>query len=212
MGHETDFTIADFVSDVRAPTPSAAMELAVPNKMDLKHTLSQKEEQLHHIILNQLERLNAYIETKRQRLTSPAAVVQQYVQQVDDLDSLLRERTRNLMENFHSRINSVSEKLLLLNPGRELAAQKHGVKLLHARLMRSIRHLQEKLEDSVKRQTDLLESLNPLSVLDRGYSVTMDKSGNSLRSVMDVQSGEELQVRLEDGTLQTKVTSVKPQQ
>ena len=53
---------------------------------------------------------------------------------------------------------------------------------------------------------------DPLSVLDRGYSVTMDKSGNSLRSVMDVQSGEELQVRLEDGTLQTKVTSVKPQQ
>ena len=48
--------------------------------------------------------------------------------------------------------------------------------------------------------------------LDRGYSVTMDKSGNSLRSVKDVQSGEELEVRLEDGTLQTKVTSVKPQQ
>ena len=116
------------------------------------------------------------------------------------------------MENFHSRIVGVSEKLLLLNPERELAAQKHGVELLHARLMRSIRHLHEKLEDSVKRQTDLLESLNPLSVLDRGYSVTMDKSGNSLRSVMDVQSGEELQVRLEDGTLQTKVKSVKPQQ
>jgi len=212
VGHETDFTIADFVSDVRAPTPSAAMEIAVPNKMDLKHTLSQKEEQLHHIILNQLERLNEYVEAKRQRLTSPAAVVQQYVQQVDDLDSLLRERTRNLMENFHSRITSVSEKLLLLNPGRELAAQKHGVELLHGRLTRSIRHLQEKLEDSVKLQTDLLDSLSPLSVLHRGYSVAMDKSGNLLRSVKDVQSGEELQVRLEDGTLQTKVTSVKPQQ
>ena len=212
VGHETDFTIADFVSDVRAPTPSAAMEIAVPNKMDLKHTLSQKEEQLHHIILNQLERLNEYVEAMRQRLASPAAVVQQYVQQVDDLDSLLRERTRNLMENFHSRITSVSEKLLLLNPGRELAAQKHGVELLHGRLTRSIRHLQEKLEDSVKLQTDLLDSLSPLSVLHRGYSVAMDKSGNLLRSVKDVQSGEELQVRLEDGTLQTKVTSVKPQQ
>jgi len=212
VGHETDFTITDFVSDVRAPTPSAAMELAVPNKMDLKHTLSQKEEQLKHIILNQLERLIEYVEAKRQRLTSPAAVVQQYVQQVDDLDSLLRERTRNLMENLHSRITGVSEKLLLLNPVRELAAHKHGIELLHGRLTRSFRHLHEKLEDSVKLQTDLLDSLSPLSVLHRGYSVTMDKSGNSLRSVRDVQSGEELQVRLEDGTLQTKVTSVKPQQ
>ena len=83
---------------------------------------------------------------------------------------------------------------------------------MHGRLTRSIRHLHEKLEDSVKLQTDLLDSLSPLSVLHRGYSVTMDKIGNSLRSVKDVQSGEELQVRLEDGTLQTKVTSVKPQQ
>ena len=116
------------------------------------------------------------------------------------------------MENLHSLIAGVSEKLLLLNPGRELAAQKYGVELLHVRLTRSIRHLQEKLENSVKLQTDLVDSLSPLSVLHRGYSVTMDKSGNSPRSVKDVQSGEELQVRLEDGTLQTKVTSVKPQQ
>ena len=188
------------------------MELAVPNKMDLKHTMSQKEEQLQQIILNQLERLKEYVEAKRQRLTSPASVVQQYIKQVDDLDSLLRERTRNLIENLHSRITGVSEKLLLLNPGRELVAQKHGVELLHGRLTRSIKHLHEKMEDSVKLQTDLLNSLSPLSVLHRGYSVAIDKSGNLLCSVNDVQSGEELEVRLEDGTLQTKVTSVKPQQ
>ena len=211
VGHETNFTIADFVSDVRAPTPSAAMELAIPNKMDLKHTLIQKEEQLLHNIINLLERLKEYIETKRQRLSSPAAVVQQYVQQVDDLDSLLRERNRNLLGNNHSQISSLSEKLLLLNPVRELAAEKHGVDLLQSRLILCIRHFHEKLEDSVKLQTDLLDSLSPLSVLHRGYSVTMDKSGKSLRSVKDMQSGEELQVRLEDGTVQTKVTSVKPQ-
>ena len=211
VGHETNFTIADFVSDVRAPTPSAAMELAIPNKMDLKHTLIQKEEQLLHKIINLLERLKEYIETKRQRLSSPAAVVQQYVQQVDDLDSLLRERNRNLLVNNHSQISSLSEKLLLLNPVRELAAENHGVDLLQSRLTLCIRHFHEKLEDSVKLQTDLLDSLSPLSVLHRGYSVTMDKSGKSLRSVKDMQSGEELQVRLEDGTVQTKVTSVKPQ-
>ena len=67
------------------------------------------------------------------------------------------------------------------------------------------------MEDSVKLQNDLLDSLSPLSVLHRGYSVAMDKSGNSLRSVKDVHSGEELQVRLEDGTLQAEVKSVKPQ-
>ena len=83
---------------------------------------------------------------------------------------------------------------------------------MRVRLTRSIRHLHEKLVNSLKLQSDLLESLSPLSVLHRGYSVTMDKSGKLLRSVKDVQSGEELQVRLEDGTLQTKITSVKHQQ
>lgn len=205
VGHETDFTIADFVSDLRAPTPSAAMELAVPKKLDLKNTLKQKEEHLQQIILNKLERLSDYIEAKRQRLASPATVVQQYVQQVDDLDSILLERTGNLMKNLNSRINSISEKLLLLNPARELVTQQQGVDLLNNRLNRSIRHLHEKLEDSVKLQTDLLESFSPLSVLNRGYSVSMDKSGNLLRSVKDVHSGEELQVRLQDGTLLTKV-------
>jgi exodeoxyribonuclease VII, large subunit len=171
VGHETDFTIADFVSDVRAPTPSAAMELAVPNKMDLKNTLSQKEKHLHNIIINLIEQLNEYVEAKRQRLASPTAVVQQYIQQVDDMDSLLRERTRNIMENFQSSVSSLSEKLFLLNPGRELASQKNGVDLMQGRLKLSIRHLHEKLEDSVKLQADLLNSLSPLSVLHRGYSV-----------------------------------------
>ncbi len=212
VGHETDFTIADFVSDVRAPTPSAAMEMAVPNKVDLKYTVNQKEEQLQRIMFNQLERLSQYVEAIRQRLSSPAAVVQQYVQQVDDLDSLLRERTRHLLDNVNNRVSGISEKLLLLNPGRELASQKHSVEQLNDRLVRAIQLLQEKLENSVQQQTDLLDSLSPLSVLHRGYSVAMDSAGKSLRSVKQVQSGEELQVRLEDGTLQTKVKSVKPQQ
>ncbi len=212
VGHETDFTIADFVSDVRAPTPSSAMELAVPKKIDLKNTLSQKEKHLNNIIINLLEQLNEYVEAKRQRLSSPAAVVQQYVQQVDFLDSRLSERTNNLMGNFQRLISSLSEKLLLLNPGREIALQKHGVKILNSRLMISIRHFHKSLKDSAKQQAELLNSFSPLSVLQRGYSVTVDKSGNLLRSVNDVNSGEKLEVHLEDGTLQTKVTSVKPQQ
>ena len=116
------------------------------------------------------------------------------------------------MVNFHSTITSLSEKLMLLNPGRELASQKNEVGLMHGRLMLSIRHLHERLQDSFKLQADLLNSLSPLSVLHRGYSVAIGKSGNLLRSINDVQSGEELKVRLEDGTLQTKVKSVKPQQ
>ena len=84
-----------------------------------------------------------------------------------------------------------------------------SVELLQDRLERAIGLFHKKRGDSVQQQMDLLESLSPLSVLHRGYSVTLDKKGNSLRSVTDVHAGDELQVRLDDGTLQTKVTSVK---
>ena len=211
VGHETDFTIADFVSDLRAPTPSAAVELAVPNKQDLKLMVSQKQEQLQRTMLQQLNHLSEYVEVVRQRLASPVAMVEQFNQRVDDLDSLLQERTRRLLENLLNSISSVVDKLLLLNPGRELLAHQRSVELLQDRLTRTIGLFHKKRGDSVQQQIDLLDSLSPLSVLHRGYSVTLDKKGNSLRSVTEVHAGDELQVRLDDGTLQTKVTSVKPE-
>ena len=98
----------------------------------------------------------------------------------------------------------------LLSPGRELETQQNSLNLLQDRLTRAIGLLQIKLSDSVQQQMDLLDSLSPLSVLHRGYSVTLDNKGKSLRSVKEVHSGDKLQVRMEDGTLQTKVVSVKP--
>ena len=212
VGHETDFTIADFVSDLRAPTPSAALELAVPNRKDLKYTVNQKQELLQRTMLQQLDRLKEYVEAVRLRLSSPDTMLQQHAQRLDDLDSLLRERTKRQLENLRNRISGIAEKLFLLSPGRELETQQQSLNLLQERLTRAIGLLHNKRSDSVRQQMDLLDSLSPLSVLHRGYSVALDNKGKSLRSVKEVQSGEELQVRLEDGTLQTKVVSVKNKQ
>ena len=212
VGHETDFTIADFVSDLRAPTPSAALEQAVPNKQDLIQTVSQKQERLQRKMLQELGRLREHVEAVRLRLASPVAMVQQYAQRVDDLDSLLRERTLRQLENLRSRTTGIAEKLFLLSPGRELSTHRHSLKILWNRLTRAVSLLHKKRSDSVQQRMDLLDSLSPLSVLHRGYSVTLDNKGKALRSVKEVHSGEELQVRMEDGTLQTKVVSVKPKQ
>jgi exodeoxyribonuclease VII large subunit len=210
VGHETDFTIADFVSDLRAPTPSAAVELAVPKKEDLEHTVSQNQVLLQRTMQQQLDRLRENVEAVRLRLASPDAMLQQHAQRLDDLDSLLRERTKRQLENLHNRTSGIAEKLFLLSPGRELETQQHSLNLLQDRLTRAIGLLQIKLSDSVQQQMDLLDSLSPLSVLHRGYSVTLDNKGKSLRSVKEVHSEDKLQVRMEDGTLQTKVVSVKP--
>jgi exodeoxyribonuclease VII large subunit len=212
VGHETDFTIADFVSDLRAPTPSAALEIAVPNKQDLIQTVNQKQGRLQQTILLQLNRLREYLEASRRRLASPVVMVQQYAQRVDDLDSLLRERSTRQLENLRNRTSGIAEKLFLLSPGREFYAHQQNLKNLRERLTRAVSLLHKKRSDSVQQQMDLLDTLSPLSVMHRGYSVALDKKGNALRSVKEVHSGEELQVRMEDGTLQTKVVSVNPKQ
>jgi len=212
VGHETDFTIADFVSDLRAPTPSAALELAVPNKQDLKYNVSQKQERLQRTLLHLLERLRENYEALLRRLASPSAALRQYAQRVDDLDSLLHERTKHQLENLRNRTSGIADKLFLLSPERELSVHLHNLKILQERLIRAVDILHKKQSDSVQQQMDLLDSLSPLSVMHRGYSVALDDKGKSLRSVKEVHSGEELQVRLEDGTLQTKVVSVKTEQ
>jgi len=161
-------------------------------------------------MLLQLERLREYVEAVRLRLASPDSMLQQHAQRVDDLDSLLRERTKRQLENLLIRTSGIAEKLFLLSPGRELDTQQQSLNLLQHRLTRAIGLFQIKLTDSVQQEMDLLDSLSPLSVLHRGYSVTLDNKGKSLRSVKEVNFGDKLQVRMEDGTLQTKVVSVKP--
>jgi exodeoxyribonuclease VII large subunit len=188
------------------------LELAVPNKQDLKYNVSQKQERLQRTLLQLLERLRENYEALLPRLASPSAALRQYAQRVDDLDSLLHERTKHQLENLRNRTSGISDKLFLLSPERELSAHLHNLKILQERLIRVVDIFHKKQCDSVRQQIDLLDSLSPLSVMHRGYSVALDEKGKSLRSVKEVHSGEELQVRLEDGTLQTKVVSVKTKQ
>jgi len=210
VGHETDYTISDFVSDLRAPTPSSAIELAVPQKKDLKYTLVQKQEQLNRTINQKILHLQEYFKIVNKRLSSPISLISQNAQLLDDLDSLLNERNNHKIEMLKTFFESVSEKLFLLNPKRELLSQFDNLTLLTKRLNKSIIILQKERNEKVKQKINLLDSLSPLSVIARGYSVTLDIKGKPLNSIRKTYPGEKLQVRIKDGIIQTKVISVKP--
>ncbi|AFM01227.1 MULTISPECIES: exodeoxyribonuclease VII large subunit [Desulfitobacterium] len=158
VGHETDVTIADMVADLRAPTPSAAAELAVPVWLELKTDLEQLKSRLHSAMNSQLQR-------KRQRLDS--------LKGIGPLSNPFWRIDQN-----RQRLDSLSERM---EQGMtRFVSDKNGIlKLLTAKL----------------------DLLSPLAILGRGYSLTYGPKGNVLRRSEDINVGQQVQVRLQEGIL-----------
>lgn len=161
VGHETDFTICDFVSDLRAPTPSAAAELAVPDKEELIAYYNSQKQYLTSILDNKISKANRVLSEYKLVLNenSPEKQISKYNENL----SLFRNRLESLM---NEKLNTAFEKI-----------HKNGGKL---------------------------EALNPVSVLQRGYSVT-EKDGKIVSSVNDVKTDDILNITLKDGKIITKV-------
>lgn len=161
VGHETDFTMCDFVSDLRAPTPSAAAELAVPDREELIAYYNSQKQYLTSILDNKISKANRMLSEYKLVLNenSPEKQISKYNENI----SLFRNRLESLM---NEKLNTAFEKI-----------HKNGGKL---------------------------EALNPVSVLQRGYSVA-EKDGKIVSSVNDVKTDDLLNITLKDGKIITKV-------
>ena len=161
VGHETDFTIADFVADLRAPTPSAAAELVVQNKVEIEERLKTLYKRLCHISKGCLTLLNSHLKNIEGRLRSPIDRVRQFAQRLDDMT---------------------------------------------IRLNLSIRQKLEFSKKKLERDMSLLNSLSPLAILQRGYSITTTLStGAVVKEIAEVMVGDRVGVRLTDGEMECMV-------
>ncbi len=161
VGHETDFTIADFVADLRAPTPSAAAELVVQNKADIEERLKTLNRRLRHISKGRLTLLNSHLRNMEGRLRSPIDRVRQFAQRLDDMT---------------------------------------------IRLNLSIRQKLEFSKKKLDRDMSLLNSLSPLVILQRGYSITTSLStGAVVKEIAEVKVGDRVGVRVTDGEMECRV-------
>jgi exodeoxyribonuclease VII large subunit len=181
VGHETDFTLADLVADVRAPTPSAAAELAVPEKADLLLTLVQHRSGLQYAIRQYLNLFNEKLLALKKSLKSPVEVLEGWTQRVDELND---------------RLNSAAQRLLLV---KRHAYREASLSLPDPK--QRLRELKIRIEGFRKR----LENLSPFAPLARGYSLLLKEGGQAVRSVNNVRLGETLMVKLGDGNLKVKV-------
>jgi exodeoxyribonuclease VII large subunit len=211
IGHETDFTIVDFVADLRAPTPSAAAELVIRSRQEIE---AQAED-----LYRRLERgLRYRLLMARQELTERAQHgafarmmdgIHRRQQKVDEQRFRLEKAERQLLERCHRRCENVSATVRHYDARRRLAAIRQQLQaqvanlaaITHTRLLES--------RGALDRQTASLEALSPLAILNRGYALVFDAKGRLVKDAARVKAGDELSTRLARGRVRARVTATE---
>ena len=207
VGHETDFTIADFVADLRAPTPSAAAELIT----EAQHRIAEHLE-------NQVHRLDRaarfHLLQSRQRLSQVpvarfeariASVLHRRQQQLDDIARRMEDAVCDPIRIRRRRVDGLAAAILRHDPRQPLGRARERLQAGRARLDRSIERTLHECGSTVASLSSHLHALSPLAVLDRGYSITFAADGSVIRSTTQAAPGETITTRVSDGAFTSRV-------
>lgn len=184
VGHEVDFTIADFVADLRAPTPSAAAELVIGNKLELL-------QHLDHLV-RRLAQISHKLETAEMR--------------VDDLFQRMQRSLEQKISLIQITLERLSNRLGRISPIARLDDYRHRMKLANEKLRSSQGRLLERQRFRLESLAQKLQLLNPTAIMERGYSIVrVEKTGRVVRKVSDVKMGDKLLIQVWKGKITAKV-------
>ncbi|AMA72520.1 MULTISPECIES: exodeoxyribonuclease VII large subunit [Aneurinibacillus] len=208
VGHETDFTIADFAADVRAATPTAAAELAVPHLQELHRQLETLKERMAVSLRYKVDRFRERLERVRNSyvLRQPDRRVMQCEQELDRLQERLVRAVRQYGMQKRAEWKEMHSRLLSRSPVAAAKRARERAESQWQRLQRVMQVLLREQTQRLDRQLARLDALSPLKVMRRGYSLVFKEDGRRLiKSVNEATTGEQVAVRLSDGVLQCKV-------
>lgn len=210
VGHEIDYTIADFVADVRAPTPSAAAELVVPVKKDLVASLETLRSQLIHSFYRMREKMHDKVTSLRDRLRDPRRVTTDFRIMVDDRVDRLRFGLEHVRSMQRSKLRNLEIRLQYANPISLIRGYRTTLENFRKGVITGWRGVVERFRRRLERGTALLETLSPLSVLKRGYGIIRKlPEGVVVRSAAVLSVDSEVDVKVSSGSFHAKVTEVK---
>ncbi len=207
VGHEIDFTIADFVADRRAPTPSAAAEIVAESEASIEAFVAQRTQDLFQL-------MNFRILQSRSNLQELALspVFTQFPQkikdwryEVEDLNEQIKDALAEKLKRAENRLNSVKNRLSPLKLASNLSEKKTRLAILRERQNFAVKKLIDAMDERLKIEMASLDALSPLSVLKRGYSMTQNESGEIISSIRQTKQNDNVQIRLSDGKLKAKV-------
>lgn len=187
VGHEVDFTIADFVADLRAPTPTGAAEMAVPNITDLKHRIKQYNIRLSESITKKIKLSRIYLDSIKNSfvIKNPRLMFENRIQDLDLKIEKLNRIYIDYIKNKKLKLENYKNNYILKNP-----------KVLYENKIVKLDNMIEKIK-----------LLNPLNTLDRGYSITY-KNEKAISSIKDIKENDQINIKLKDGIIESVVKKV----
>jgi exodeoxyribonuclease VII large subunit len=207
IGHETDFTIADFVADQRAPTPSAAAEIVICTRESLLDQLVAIREQalrsLRYQLLHCRQRLQERGTTRAE--TSMLKAISKRAQRIDELEFQLQRVGRDSVGTARRRLDHLKRRLEATDLRLKFAHNRRALERLQQRMDHTLEANLTRAHRRLENCQLHLRQLSPLNVLSRGYAIVENESGHVLRSSVEASEGDPLRIRLHEGTLAAKV-------
>jgi exodeoxyribonuclease VII large subunit len=211
VGHEIDFTIADFVADLRAPTPSQAAELAVPDQREWLKRFAHLEQQVANCTRQHIAKERRHLAMLAHRLQrcNPNVQLRERAQRLDELEARLRRSIERRIETRKYKLARLAAAVAHASPAHRLTKARERWRTAQGDLRRALLRQVERTQQRLKLASRGLQSLSPLATLERGYAIVTDGAGKVLTDSGAVAKGSALDVRLARGGLSAIVDVVK---
>lgn len=200
IGHEIDFTIADFVADQRAPTPSAAAELVAPDVGELLVKVNNLRKRILLLMQHKMQYFYLHFNNLKQRLKHPKQILEQNMQRLDDLDARLQLVILNFLKHKKASMDYLQIRLKQYNPLVRIQHLKNNNYNLQERMQIAIKQVLATNRQKLNQLMQVLDTVSPLSTLKRGYAI-VSKDVKILRSINDINVRDKINARLYDGEL-----------
>ena len=207
VGHEIDWTIADFVADRRAPTPSAAAEIVAESEASIEAFVAQRTQDLFQLMEYKILRVRSNLQ---ELALSPVFTqfpqkIKDWRYEVEDLNEQIKDALAEKLKAFENRLDAVKSRLSPIKLASELNNKKTRLAILRERQSFAVKKLIDAMDERLKIEMASLDALSPLSVLRRGYSITQNENGEIISSIRQIKQNDNVQIRLSDGKLKAKV-------